>query len=145
MNEDKFWKIIDLFDTTQTNSKAIMENAIQALSELEVSEIEIFAEILAEKLYALDGAKYAQSFEQPVSVDDFLYVRCFVVANGRDYYENVLQNPEQLEDNAFEPLLRLTDFAYEIKTNEAYFFYVTKLSYETYSNSKGWELEQVNA
>jgi len=138
MNEAKFWKIIGLFDVKQTDSLAIMKNAIQVLSELEITEIESFTDILAEKLFVLDAEKYTQNLDKPISVDDFLYVRCFVVANGEAYYQEILQNPEKLEDSAFEPLLSLPDLAFEQKTNQE-FLYITKVSYETYSNAEGWK------
>ncbi|MCB9291541.1 MAG: DUF4240 domain-containing protein [Lewinellaceae bacterium] len=59
-----------------------------------------FADLLSEKLYALDSKTYAKHIGEDgwspgryFSVDNFLYARCCVVANGKELYEKVLHDP----------------------------------------------------
>lgn len=74
-----------------------------------------------------------------ISADDFLYARCAVVAEGRNYYEKVLNDSSQMpEDIVFEPLLYLADDAFEMKTGIP-FNYVPTYNYETQSNKLGWQ------
>ena len=88
--------------------------------------------------------KHAQVFlddpeEGYLSVDDFLYTRCAVVVNGKDFYQNVLNNPlEMPKDLTFEPLLYMTLHAYKRKTGKEFMF-VPAHNYETYSNKEGWK------
>jgi hypothetical protein len=100
---------------------------------------------LSEKLWYLDTKQHAQVFlddpeeEGYLSVDDFLYARCTVVANGREYYEAVLADPSQMPvDFTFEPLLSVAMTAYKRKTGKQ-FMALPAFNYETYSNKKGWE------
>jgi hypothetical protein len=75
---------------------------------------------------------------QTVSVDDFLYNRCAVVAEGKAYFEQVLSQPDLFPTEiSFEPILRLTHEAYLQKTGRP-FNYQPLFNIETYSNSKSW-------
>ena len=59
------------------------------------------------KTHILDDNSY-------FSVDEFLYSRCVVVANGKDYYYEVLNNPTKMpKDLEFESLLYIACDAYE--------------------------------
>lgn len=72
------------------------------------------------------------------SDDWFLYVRCVVVANGRDYYYEVMNNPKAMaKDLEFEALLYVAKEAYETK-NDDEFDYVSEYDYETFSNEEKW-------
>lgn len=72
------------------------------------------------------------------SADDFLYVRCAVVAEGKEYYESVLKNPSEIPDDVdFEHLLGLAGEAYTLKTGRE-FDYSPLFNYETHSNLQGW-------
>ena len=74
-----------------------------------------------------------------VSVDGFLYVRAAVIAKGQVHYEKVLSSPKQLDPEVdFEPLLSLAAAAFESKMQKP-FDYFPPVSYETYTNEKGWE------
>ena len=111
--------------------------------------IYLFQDILSEKLYQLDAKKYAlhigkDSWKKGLyfSVDNFLYARCCVVANGKEAYETVLKNPAEMpKDITFEPLLSLASQAYKLKTGKA-FDYSGHFNFETYSNDKAWENEK---
>lgn len=70
-------------------------------------------------------------------MDDFLYVRCCVVANGKAAFEEVLQHPEKMPDLTFSGLLHLAAWAYELKTGKP-FVHLSAYNYETYSNENGW-------
>jgi hypothetical protein len=148
MDEMLFWSIIDLFDWGQENSAAILKPAVEALSAFSKAEICKFHDLLNEKLYALDGKRFAEHLGSNAwppaaghlfSVDDFLYSRCGVVANGRHFFEEVLMHPERIpKEFTFEALLYLPDHAWKQKTGEEHLDYFPPLSYETFSNEAGW-------
>ena len=149
MNEDVFWEIISLFNWKKIgDDEAVLRPASKRLASMKIEDIQRFAEILAEKLYSLDGIEYAsnigtesyQGEDIYFSVDYFLYVRCCVVANGKDYYYSVLKNPNNMpKEMDFEPLLYLADEVYNKKTKTEDEMLETKFSYETFSNIEGWE------
>jgi Protein of unknown function (DUF4240) len=91
----QFWALIDLFDWKQKKRTAIIQPTVEALAKLPVSNIYLFHDTLSEKLYHLDtrrhaGVYTAQQDDGYLSVDDFLYVRCGVVAEGEQYYQHIL-------------------------------------------------------
>src|SRR5688500_17473192 len=149
MNEDIFWEIISVFNWKKTgDDDAVLRPALKRLVSMTVDDIQLFAEILAEKLHRLDGIEYAsnigkQSYQDDdkfFSVDYFLYVRCCVVANGKDYYYSVLKNPTDMpKELDFEPLLYLADEAYNKKMKTEDEILETELSFETFSNKDGWK------
>ena len=146
MNETLFWHAISLFDWNQPDAESIMGRAIGALSKLSLDDLNQFDQLLAEKLHALDGEAYARNLAPEnayggdlFSEDYFLFARCAVVANGRDFYEYVLNNPAEMPKNAdFEPLLFLTRGAAYQKGYGDYQPY-NQPSYETFQNQAGWQ------
>ncbi|MDX2133242.1 MAG: DUF4240 domain-containing protein [Saprospiraceae bacterium] len=142
MDELAFWKIIDLLDFGRKSNSDIVASAEQVLSGYAVVDIYRFEDILAEKLHSLDGEAYAKRLgwgEDTFSVDQFLYARCCVVANGRAFYEKVLNAPSQMPVvYTFEPLLYLAEHAYRLKTGRDDYDYLPRVSYETFSNQVGW-------
>src|SRR5258708_5927466 len=99
MDEAAFWGVIEPFDwDKQGDDEAVLEPAVAALAAQPIRDIELFEDILAEKLHALDTKAHARQIgenaytspDEFFSVDVFLYARCVVVANGREYYELVL-------------------------------------------------------
>jgi hypothetical protein len=149
MTENTFWGIVELFDWDKTgDDDAVLEPACQALSALEDCEIFEFEDILAEKLYALDTrahcrACYAGELDPDdgddyISADGFLYARCVVVANGRDFYASVVADPASMPQGMeFESLLSLPAAAFERKTGKEY-EHVPRISYESFQNPAGW-------
>lgn len=145
MPDNLFWEIISLLNWKESDDDHIIEPAINYLSKLKVSEIKQFEENLTYKLYCIDTKEHAKNAgdiyneeDEFVSVDLFLYARCAVVANGRDFYELVLKEPTQMPMCIeFEALLTLSSAAYELKMNKE-FDYSTGCDYETYSNKAGW-------
>ncbi|SOC15756.1 uncharacterized protein DUF4240 [Ureibacillus xyleni] len=147
MDENEFWKIIDLFEWKHTgNDKKVLKKAIRYLSKKSDEDIFTFDDILSKMLYDLDGKEYAKNIgedsyvdeETYFSVDGFLYSRCVVVANGKEFYYEVLNNPQSMpKDMEFESLLYLASEAFEMTHDEEY-DYVPKFDYETYSNQTQW-------
>ncbi|MCO6491014.1 MAG: DUF4240 domain-containing protein [Phaeodactylibacter sp.] len=147
MTEDQFWEIIGSVDwEKEGDDEAVLEPAIQCLSELPEEAIYSFYDILSEKLFLLDGREYAlHSIEdgEHFSADLFLYGRCCVVANGREVYERVLNNPATFpKDLFFESLLGLPEKAYFKKTGKP-LEHLPKYIYETGFNPSGWGEEAI--
>jgi hypothetical protein len=147
MNEDIFWKIIESFNWNKDDDDEVMKPAIKRLSSMTLEDIYHFEDILSEKLYLLDGIEYAQNMgeysykgdKEHFSPDAFLYARCCVVANGKEIFEIILNNPEEmLEDADFESILYLAEEAYFKKTKDDDYDHETKFNYETFSNIEGW-------
>ena len=150
MNEEKFWEIISLFNWDETgDDEAVLEPACDALAAMEEEAIFKFEDILAEKLHAIDTrahcrACYAGELDPDdgddyISADDFLYGRCVVVANGRDFFYEVVEDPGKMpQEMEFEALLSLPYAAFEQKTGQAY-DHVPPVSYESFQNQVGWK------
>jgi hypothetical protein len=149
MSEEAFWKVISLLNWKKAgDDDKVLAPAVAALAKMTEMDIETFADILAEKLYALDTrehARHAEADADPddgdtyISADGFLYSRCVVVANGRAFFEEVLADPTQMpKDMEFESLLYLARTAYEKKTGRE-FDHDTPLSFESFSNADGWK------
>lgn len=142
--EDQFWDIVNMFDWNKKKRDDIILPAVMALSRMPISAIYLFQDFLSEKLFNLDTKEHAKSYmsQQPddyFSVDDFLYVRCAVVAEGREYYENVVSNPSELSAKIdFEHILSVAGEAYLKKTGRR-FEYSPLYNYETRSNIEKWK------
>ncbi len=149
MDEEVFWEIISSFNWKKTgDDDAVLRPALKKLVSMTVDDIKQFAEILASKLYELDGLVYASNIgpdsykgeNEHFSTDYFLYVRCCVVANGKDFFNHVLTNPTSMpKEMDFEALLYLADEAYNKKLKTDGEFIETKLSFETFSNTEKWK------
>lgn len=147
MSEEEFWSIIELLNWQhQGNDMKVLAPAIKALAGKSKTEICRFEERFSYLLYQLDTKAHASNIGEDsydpesdyVSADGFLYARCVVVANGRDFYETVLTDPTKMPKNMeFESLLGLASGAYELKTGKG-FEYSTGCSYESFSNPGGW-------
>jgi hypothetical protein len=147
LDEEEFWYIIGLLDWNRgKNNAAILAPAVEYLSRRGVASIFRFDDILAEKLFQLDMQRFAEALGEhayrdgePFSVDNFLYARCCVVANGRSFFEKVLQDPTAMPKSfTFEPLLYLARNAYRLKTELNDYDHLPAISYETFSNPAGW-------
>jgi hypothetical protein len=147
LSEARFWAIIDKFNWEyEEDNDGVLEPAIDYLSTQPVRHIFEFADLLSEKLYALDARKYAQNIGEDAwlpnryfSVDNFLYARCCVVANGKNAFEKVLKNPLLMpQDRTFEDILYIASTAYKRKMNKKY-NYAPTYPIETYSNKEGWQ------
>jgi hypothetical protein len=145
MHEAEFWRIISLFDWGRKRSEDIVAPAVEALSRFPEEGIFQFEQLLAEKLFALDGEAFAVPLgwgdeKGHFSVDGFLYARCCTVANGKAFYEQVLRNPSRMaKELTFEPLLYVAEKAHRLKTGSDRFDFLPTVSYETFSNHDGWQ------
>ena len=147
LSEDHFWEIISLLDwSKEGDDEAVVEPVIAHLAAGPVRHILEFADLLSEKLYTLDSQVFAKhigedswSPDRYFSVDNFLYSRCCVVANGKEMYEAVLQDPTSMpKDLTFEALLYIPSEAYTRKTGKKY-DYTPAFPIETYCNQEGWD------
>ncbi len=148
LSESRFWELIALLDwSEEDDDEAVVEPLVAALAKSPVRHIYEFEDLLSEKLYQLDGLAWAsntgesayKSEDEFFSVDGFLYDRCAVVANGREFFYKVLKDPEKMpKEQSFEALLSIASDSYERKTGKS-FDYVPTCSYETFSNKVGWK------
>ena len=149
MDDAAFWGLIDHLDWGHDgDDERVIKPVVDRLASLADAEIGSFHEILAQKLYDLDGRAWARESGDEIwlgepdrlSVDEFLYARAAVVARGRATFDAVLADPTQMPKNAgFEALLYVAANAYERKTGlEWDDLDDTEVSYETFSNDEGW-------
>ena len=146
MDEELFWEILDSFNWKKSgDDEAVMLPAVKRLAALPVEDIFAFDDILAEKLYQLDSKRYAAACypgqdTNYISGDAFLYDRCSVLINGRQFYEEVVRTPEKWPVGfEFESLIYLPQQAYARKTKDENYPHRTPLSKETCSNKAGWD------
>lgn len=147
MDEAGFWELISLLDWARAgDDDRVLEPVVSALAERTPDEIQGFHDVLALKLHALDGRMWARQsgpsiwWGEPASLspDGFLYARCVVVANGREFLERVLSSPDAMpKDMEFESLLYVAARAMERRTGRAGQL-DTSVSYETFANASGW-------
>lgn len=148
VNEERFWQLLDLFDWRRAgDDDAVVEPAVAALAAHSRADIASFADLLAEKLHALDTRDHARAAfpeadpddgDEYISADDFLYARCCVVANGSEVFGAVLADPTRMPvDMEFEALLSVASMAFERKTGEA-FEHVSPVDFESFTNRIGW-------
>ncbi len=148
LTEEQFWEMIALLDWSKgDDNEAITKPLVQKLAAHSLRHIYEFQDLLSEKLNRLDTKAHAEKAgenawkgdESPFSLDEFLYARCCVVANGKAAYDAVLKDPSQMpQDLAFEPLLRIAGKAYFLKTGKI-FRYVPAFNMETFANKEGWK------
>jgi predicted DNA-binding WGR domain protein len=150
MSEDVFWDLLSLFDWKKTgDDDAVLAPAVRALAAMTEADIARFGDLLAEKLHALDTREHARfgylgaidpdDGDVYLSPDDFLYLRCVVVANGRAVFDQVLADPKQMpRDLEFEALLSVASAAFERKTHGRELEHSSPVSYESFSNTAGW-------
>ncbi len=142
-----FWETIELLDWDHTGEdEAVIEPAVEALLKRSEKDIIAFADILSEKLHRLDGEVFAKEIgedaykgpEHRFSRNWFLRVRCCVVANGNEFFQEVIADPQHMpKDLEFEAILRIATKAYERKTGRKLPLR-TKYNYETFGNKHGW-------
>ncbi|MBL4826139.1 MAG: DUF4240 domain-containing protein [Spongiibacteraceae bacterium] len=148
MNEREFWNIIGKLDWDASgDDEAVVAPMIEALVKKSNEDIFQFEEFFSQKLFALDTMLHAREIGKGAyinddayfSVDGFLYSRCVVVANGKELFDCVLDNPQEFpNDMEFEALLYVAQEAY-VQKNKKEWEYVSPTDYETYKNSIGWK------
>lgn len=144
LSEEDCWELINQLNWEGNPSKSdkqIVSPLIDALVHKSVAHIYQFADWLSKKLWQLDTPLHAENLIKEdgfLSVDDFLYARCAVVANGKEYYNLVLNDPTQFPVSVtFLSLLYLPLDAFQQKTDRK-MIYVPLYNYETYGNKEAW-------
>ena len=145
MDDDAFWalmKAVDVEALRAGDEDAAVEPLQEKVAQLAPADIERFAEHLAQKLYALDGKRWADAAGESGGSDDaFLYARAFVVASGRARYEAVRADPLQMPtsiDEWCEALLYVPSEAFE-QAGRCDWQFQTSVSYESGSNRAHWD------
>jgi len=150
MDEATFWKLIELVDIgalQRQNQDAAVQPLTEALTKLDEASVFEFENILVQMLYDIDGQKYADEAGRSGNSDDgFLYIRCFVVAMGREYYNAVKADPRRMpKDEAWcESLTYVAGQAWTTitgKDEEDWYELATgtSVSYESGSNKANWQ------
>ena len=75
MNEDRFWEIIEKLDWNKENANDILAPAAEALSQYSEQDIRQFSEILARKLYNLDGERFARELDPEDAYSEGLFMK----------------------------------------------------------------------
>ena len=145
MKEEEFWGLIGMLDWSDPeDNDRVIEPVVETLSRMPVAWIYQFYDTLSEKLWQLDTAGHAGVLMKAdangyLSEDEFLYARCCVVANGKEFFNAVLTNPTKFPtDLAFEDLLYVAEMAFERKTGKK-FISAPAFNFETGSNHQGWQ------
>ena len=145
LTEEDCWALIGQLDWAaggdEEEDEAIVAPLLQSLVDASITHIYQFADWLAEQLWKLDTPAHAQNLIEEdgfLSVDDFLYARCAVVANGAEFFNAVLDNPSLFPTSVtFSALLYLPHEAFQRKTGQK-MAYIPPFDYETYGNKQAW-------
>jgi hypothetical protein len=147
MNENEFWKLIDLIDVSALDA-GDEDAAIKQLQNVLLTKAEEdlvgFEEQLALHLHAIDGEVYADNAGDSGGSDDgFLYARCYVVAKGKAYYDAVKSDPTRMPKSIeqwCEAILypHREAWAQVNSTSASEWPFFASVSYETASNSELW-------
>lgn len=153
LKQSEFWNLVSLIDV-----KALeQEDEEQAIAPLKaelvsrtVEDLKDFEEHLAQTLFSIDGRAYFEAAGDAAESDDsFLYVRCYVVAKGKNFFESVKFNPSMMPKDISqwcESLLYVHRIAWAQITgqDESEWPFETAVSYESGSNLELWA-EESNA
>lgn len=127
----------------QGDDEAVLEPLIALLAEWGDDLIFAFEDRMAQILYSLDTRRIANNVYkgEHFSADDFLYTRCVVLVNGKQYYNDIKRGVRRLgADLEFEAILYAPVCAWarcHLRAPEAY-PHVPPVSYETMSNREAW-------
>lgn len=142
MNDRKFWEAIAKIDQDVLPDEArALQPLIAYLETLDPMELIGFHNQLCKKIYRLDTRAHFEAASQNQSDDSFLYLRCYVVGRGKDYYNKVLRNVEETPKE-FVCLELLLDVAPDLwrqqKGTDLIDVCDRRFSVESGSNDKGW-------
>ncbi|WP_034264972.1 DUF4240 domain-containing protein [Actinospica robiniae] len=107
MDITEFWTLIEAARAQATNTvdddgKAVasyLTERLAATSELTIFEFEQHFEILDSALYRWDVWAAATLINGGCSDDSFMDFRAAVITQGREWYERIAQNPDELADH----------------------------------------------
>ena len=128
MNDEQFWKLIKQSRRGTEDCEEQAEKLESLLAKLEPPEIVAFDELLAKRLneaYRWDLWAVAYIINGGCSDDSFEYFRCWLIAQGKEFFEAVLKNPEHAgkrvkvgDEVECEDFLYVALKAYETKTGQ---------------------------
>ena len=126
MNDEEFWRHIESSRLGVADCDEQSEKLSKILSELEPQEIVDFDRIMRQRLieaYRWDLWAVAYIVNGGCSDDGFEYFRGWLIAQGKDYFEAALVNPENAaaqasadQDVQCESILYVATEAFEEKT-----------------------------
>lgn len=145
-----FFSMTSVLDwSKQGNDDLVLEPLIQYLAKWPDEVIFVFEDKMAELLHALDKPEIARRTyrsDRCFSGDDFLYVRCVALVNGRAFYNKILDGRKKLDkDMEFEAILYAPAKAWGRKHHResSEYPHIASPSYETGSNEECWREENL--
>ena len=120
--QQRYWKIMELCDWRfEGDDDKVLAPVVQFLSQKDDSFIFKFEDTIFELLHNLDTETVREGYKKNseyISDDDFLYWRCTVLINGKQYYEKVRKGSFDCSyDLEFESLLYIAEKAWAQKHN----------------------------
>jgi len=150
MHDLEFFAMTGCLDwTKQGDDELVLEPLIQYLAKWPDEILYVFEDKMAELLFKLDTpevARRAYRTDRNFSGDDFLYVRCVALVNGRAYYNKILEGTKKLDSGMeFEAILSAPAMAWARKhhADPAEYPHLESPCYETGSNEEAWRQENV--
>lgn len=140
-NNANFFYLIEKQDFDMSSERALLQPLIQYLSQWDDIVIFAFDDKVSSLLFELDKKEIADKMEG-FTPENFLYSRCFAVAEGASYYRGVLLGIDTLNYKyGFEGILHVARAAWaeKYRTNNDDYPHTPKMNYETYSNKDGWK------
>lgn len=146
MSDNEFFRITNAYLDwdKQGDDAAVLEPLIALLAKWGDKLIFAFEDRMAQLLYSLDTRRIANNVYkgEHFSKDDFLYTRCVVLVNGKQYYNDIIRGVRRLgADLQFDAILYAPVCAWarcHLRAPEAY-PHVPPVSYETMSNQEAWQ------
>ena len=150
MQIETFWQLIEKSKVGADDCTEQTDNLLQLLSNLEPTEIVSFSEHFNQKLidaFRWDLWAIAYIVNGGASDDGFFYFRGWLIAQGKDYFEAALANPQSAANNAVvgefnecEDILYVARQAYEELTGDEL---PTILNEPAQPAGENWEEENV--
>lgn len=145
-----FFAMTNILDWSQKgNDERVLEPLVQYLAEWPDEVIFVFHDKMAELLHRLDRPEIARRTyrsDRCFSGDDFLYVRCVALVNGRAFYTRILDGRKSLDkDMEFEAILYAPAKAWARKHHKdpAEYPHISSPDYETGANAACWSEEHL--
>lgn len=150
MHDLDFFAMTGCLDWSQQgDDDLVLEPLVQYLAQWPDEVIFVFDDKMAELLYRLDRpeiARRAYRTDRCFSGDDFLYIRCVALVNGRAYYNRILDGRKKLDKNKeFEAILYAPAKAWARKHHKDPLKYphIASPGYETGRNKECWREENL--
>lgn len=141
MNEERFWQILSLLNWNFAGKdEKVINPAVLQLSAMEDRDIFTFHDIMSGMLYDIDGKKWAENIfpsEGVLTPEDFLYMRCVALVNGKEYYHAVRARTVKLNpDMEFAAVLEIPMQSWSIRHGLPVSEYPHKAKYPIHSGAR---------